>query len=603
LEALFEQNANELFEIHENALDYTTAEGKHRQHTVADYLITVRSIIENSPHFSGIPDIYQGMAYRLERAREMAHMKDQKKAIEYHTEFFRFSPDISNNDQSNSKKSRRKNKTADSFNLSKFYTLPLEPFFTKDANAQDESSEENGQIEQLPWRGQFIPFEVNPVTLGSSPHPLAECFLEVVPIPGSKFKEGLFLATYRHPRISGESCNDVFFIPCSENDGAKQVFYQCLIDELKPIFGIPALGTHCLYLDHCFEKLNKKAEWSAQNFEITSGRGSHVVMFPVTAFGFKNREAVLAALSTTVQDDTNAAELQQGGGLSNFTVDALTISPLRKTRVPFLTTDFDNIRYQVINIFMFYICLGVSKGALSKMFLVPPEESPINLQQSGDEQKDDVNLEKLFVAAKAKVVPFYELKAFTNLPFPEIIKKVRQTVLRALWIGDQDYVMLRFFNLMTHLNWDGIETVLQRFRAPVFEWAGVIRTNLHDLRAGWLVWSQYSEANQLVQRQKNHEKNRARLQRKRAAKQGDDYPAQESKSEETGFLKTSETSKPPTVKRVKTKKRPENPERQEPDQAQPSLKKKSKVSSTPSGRTGTGVVITKKTKNPPKTPE
>jgi hypothetical protein len=511
-------------------------------------------------------DVYQDLAGQLEQAREVASMKDQKKVVEYSVPYFRFTPDATENVdativsaaitngiegcEEQAKKSRRKPKKADSFNLSQFYTMPLELF----SRPAPQAVSDDDKSVALPWRGQFIPWMVDEKTQTSGPHLLKKCFSDIVSVPANKLKEGLFLATYTHPLLgAGE---DVFFIPCTTGKnglGARQAFFQCLLDELKPLFGVPCLGTHSLYLDHSFEKINKKADWGPDNFEIIADRGCHVVMFPTTALGLENREAVITALVASAASGGGAVDLQ------DFSVEALTVPFVKKAKAPFLTAEFSDIRHQVINIFMFYLCMGMSKGDLSRMLLLAPSTtSLVNLHRSenddgenngandgagdNDGGPDGTIMENLALAAQAKVVPFYELTAFTNRPFPETFKKIRQTLLRALLIGEQDHVMCRFFELMMHLDWNGIEIVLKRFGAPIAEWIGVIRTNLRDIRCGWLLWSQHSEANQLIQRQKNQEKNRTRLERKRTAKQ----PPQAQVVDEPD-QKTQEVVKEPVV--------------------------------------------------------
>jgi len=487
LAPLFEQNANELLEVHPDAVDYTTPEGKSLKRTVSDYLLVVQDVLKKSPQNSELPDAYFHMAYQMEVAREEAGMKDQKKTIAPQVPFLSFTPDavIKAPDAAEEpKKGRRKPKTAADFKLDGFHV------WTPEADQPDQANEAK---KGLPWRGQFVPYSVNNNNNNTSnPHPFHECFSNVAPVLENKFKEGLFKGTYKHPLLAPQ---DVFFIPCT--DGPKQAFNQCLLDELKIVFGIPALGTHCLYVDHLVEKVNKKQDWSAENFTITPDRGCHMVMFPISSLGFSNLVAV--------QD------------LQNVTVESLTTPLVKKAKAPFLTTDFTSVRQQVLSIFMFYVCLGVNKANLSKMILVADAE---NGDSSCHVAADSENMEEQLVrAANAKVVPIFELTAFSNQPFPEIFKKIRQTLLRALLIGEQDHFMLRFFDLIMQLDWDGIELVLGRFGAPVVEWSNVIRTNLRDLRCGWLLWSQHSEANQLVQRQKNQEKNRARSEKKRRAKE------------------------------------------------------------------------------------
>jgi len=227
LAALFEQNANEILEVNPNAIDYTTPEGKYLKRTVSDYLLTVKSIINQGSQNSQFADLYADMAYQLEVAREKAQMKDQKKNISYQIPFFSFNPDtvIPEHPDETTKKNRRKPKTAAGYKLDAYYTLPLKSF------------EEKTEGTILPWRGQFVPYMVRD-GLFSDPHPFVSCFTNVEPVAGNKFKEGLFMATYQHPFLDQPPC-DVFFIPCT--GGPKQALNQCLLDELKPIFGIPAL--------------------------------------------------------------------------------------------------------------------------------------------------------------------------------------------------------------------------------------------------------------------------------------------------------------------------------------------------------------------------
>ena len=45
------------------------------------------------------------------------------------------------------------------------------------------------------------------------------------------------------------------------------------------------------------------------------------------------------------------------------------------------------------------------------------------------------------------MVPFYELAAFTNASFPELLKKVKASLLAEMLIGDTSNFILRFFDL------------------------------------------------------------------------------------------------------------------------------------------------------------
>lgn len=86
------------------------------------------------------------------------------------------------------------------------------------------------QEDRLSWRGEFIPFSGDEVE-----HPFDETFQNVSCVNAPKLKEGLFVATYSHPKFGKE---DVFVVPCTSKE---QAFYQCFLDELKPVFGVRPL--------------------------------------------------------------------------------------------------------------------------------------------------------------------------------------------------------------------------------------------------------------------------------------------------------------------------------------------------------------------------
>lgn len=316
--------------------------------------------------------------------------------------------------------------------------------------------------------------------------------------------------------------------------GAKQVYYQCLLDEMKPLFGVPKLGTHCIYTDGFLDKIDKKLEWNPDNVTISDEHGCHVVMFPATALGFfpsqeggtnEKGEDVVVEVPAEIPDQ-----------LDGFTVDVLTTPFVKKTRAPFLTTDFTSIRHQVMNIYMFYLCMGVSKGSLTNMFLKSVTGNTIDLRTEGakgaegskgsdpEGEEGETNHpggtapsdEDMQEAMNAMVVPFYELTAFTNLSFPEIFKRLRQPLLQQLIINDQKYFMLRFFDLLMFLNFDAMETILQKFGAPVGEYISTIRNNLRDVRCGWLLYSQHAQDAIEETKQKAQEKNRIRNETKKA---------------------------------------------------------------------------------------
>lgn len=134
----------------------------------------------------------------------------------------------------------------------------------------------------LPWRGQFLVQSnrddiVTPVSQLKN----VKC------VANFKLKEGLFVATLTN---GNDFCTevDVFVIPCVSKE---QAFYQCFLDELKCLFGIPKLGCHSLLLSETIAKINKKDGWTNQNWAFTKDNslsGGFVVIFPVKSLGFEN---------------------------------------------------------------------------------------------------------------------------------------------------------------------------------------------------------------------------------------------------------------------------------------------------------------------------
>lgn len=92
--------------------------------------------------------------------------------------------------------------------------------------------------QQLQWRGQFVPGPLAADDHHARAHAWTDCFAQV-----QYHANGLWSG-----RFFSERCLlgvQVGFVVCAR---ARDAFYQCLVDELKPLFGVPALGTHSLYV-------------------------------------------------------------------------------------------------------------------------------------------------------------------------------------------------------------------------------------------------------------------------------------------------------------------------------------------------------------------
>lgn len=583
LGAVVKQNAEELLEVHPDALDYTTPEGRYLKHGTTDYAVLCQVLVTRfmkTTKRQPMDDPYHDLAVRLERGREKEHIKDAKKSIHSQVPFFNFAPNVpvaGSEGQDDEKKSRRKQlPTMKDFKLSDYYTVPLEWFTAAGGDGNGTS------VPTLPWRGQFVPYTLD------QPHPFHETFQQVTPVPGNKLKEGLFYAQYTHPFLTPDGPVDVFFIPCHAGNstmgspGARQALYQCMLDELKPIFGVTPLGTHCLYVDHTVQKTAKKDEWAWDNLEVTQGGGCHVVMFQCSALGFSGKDVL--NLFSRPTPGVDADEAFETRSLVDFSLEPWSISQKSpKTVAPFLTTDMFALRRQVNRIFMFYLCLGVSKASLSKMLLVAPPNHGLEAMDTDD--SEDAHHSKLAKVAASKVVPFYELTAFTNQTFPETFKKIRQQVCRQLMLDEKDRKAFNahYYDLTKHLDWDGVEMVLSRFGLPVVEWSSVIRSNLRDINASWELWSAESQELHLKQRERNKEKNRIRAEKKRLAKeeadndQDDDQEGEESAEKPKKVQKQQDGEKKKRRKKVAADASVTTP---------PVKKKKKKAPTAPAGTAG-----------------
>lgn len=359
-----------LLPIPEEALDYTTRTGKSRMATAGGFLQTTAT--------PGDP--YATYALAMQRARDEAGQKDERRRVRPVIPHFAFDP---------------------------VKAPSLRGMYHSDS---------------LAWRGQFLPYGNGEVV-----HPFDDCLCDVRCVNS----EGLFAARYHHPRYAAEGV-DVYVVPCGRQ--VRRAFYQCLVDELKPLFGVPALGVHSLCFDRSIQRSDPLLMWSPENTTVVDEVG-HAVMFRATAFGT---------------------------GVHTAKVELAELN----------TSEYQGVRNQLINVLIMYFCLGVNAPRmLAKMVLVGDPGDPHPL-----------------------VVPFGETAAFTNCTFPVFIKAALRTrVARLLLIDDQQYLMQRYFDLAQFLDWESLEIVLQRFGIPAIEWAGVVRDNLRDLRVSWVTWSHHSE--------------------------------------------------------------------------------------------------------------
>lgn len=477
LKEVLAYHASNTLPVREIALDYTTDEGKSKDNRLERYLRLMHSLVGNEKHDDFLArNNYFSWSVLFESKRRSEGYQDTDKNLSPLVPFFSLA-----------------RKDFEKFDLSNINTIPLDWF-----------NHEKSDRMSLPWRGEFIPSNGgHRVSL----HNFNECFKNVRCLDTPKLKEGLFVGTFDHPNFEPV---DVFFIPCSNQ---QQAYYQCFLDELKPIFGVPKLGTHSLMITQSIVKKNKKLGWNAENWSLDEDEenlAQHLVMFPLTTLGFKNVGEV-------------------GENLSYNVVDILCQPVERKNKTPFY--DFDNVlvKHQVINIFMFYLCLGVPRMTLNNMLMKDEEnKTPVFVKSAserdakeGDEKEKSytMTVDERVAVANSLIVPFHELSAFSNLNFPDMFKRVQNsTLMRALFIESDKYFMLRFIDILMNLNTEALESIIQRFGGPVLEWSNAIRNNLRDARSGWLLWRDDTEVKHLKQKTKSLEKNRERKERAQAKK-------------------------------------------------------------------------------------
>jgi hypothetical protein len=530
-----------------SALDYTTKEGLAQEKRIQHYLRWManaskepndnRNLIRNEYYEWSI--LFQDK--RAEECRDKKGYQDVDKTLEPLVSYFKMTA-----------------KNFDDFDVSTINTLPLEWFLspakdeTKDRTKDQTKDQGNGK--SLTWRGEFIPYQVTSSLYNrTKAHPFAETFSNVSCIETPNWREGVFVGTYQHPLFEPV---DVFFVTCSF---PQQAFYQCFLDELKPIFGVPKLGTHSLVMDRELVKLDKQISWSNDNWTIGEKEAvQHVVMFPISSLGFKSVKDV-------------------GANFSYSVVDILCQPVERKNKAPFYEHDNVLLKHQVLNVFMFYLCMDIPYMTLNHMFMkdvdndtfvfvksalerdVKNDEAAEKVQAEGGQGKAHkercytMTVDEKVAVANALVVPFCELSAFSNCNFPDTFKRIKNTTLmRTLFIESDKYFMIRFFDVLMNLNTEALESIIQRFGGPVLEWSSAIRSNLRDARSGWLLWRDHTERVHFEKKTKSLEKMRERKERAQAKKA---LLQSETKEKEDDVDEGAKTTKgKPTKKKAPSKK-------------------------------------------------
>lgn len=450
--------------VPDDAVDYSTRQGVAIGATVEQYVRVTSALCEAH-------DCYLDMALLYEKLRVVEQIKDPRRKIASMIPFFRFQ--VRTTDDTDKKKSK-----ATTVKLRDIYTLPRW-WFTQDAPCE------------LPWRGQFVPFEPDANFSNCSAAPYTVLADVSCMGGGTQYNNGLFFGILNMPNFVSV---DVVFVPCAS---AKHAFNQCLVDELKPLFGVPAMGTHCFYLDATLQKKNKKEDWSDENMEWSLEAGAFYVCYRASSFGFitGDTERALSTASVLVTE-THA---NQAGNLGKQVVVS--------------STQHVAVRNQLTNIYLFYACVGAPGGPLSRVLVRAADGRPLDTAKllNGD-------VDEHAALATSRLVPFYELQAFANVRFPTTFKPLKTVLMRKLLMDDQDHFKQRYLDVMQHLDVTNLEWVLQTFGVPVVEWSTAIRDNLRDLRSAWLLWSKAFESAHLEQVRKRVEKNRQRALEKKAAK-------------------------------------------------------------------------------------
>ena len=435
-----------LMPMPEMALDFTTKEGLKRGKTPADYLVETQNLIGGVQHVDMIEALFHSTAEFLDRLRSKEKFKETKRKLQSPIAFIRFQKQLADTS----------GKAKLLVNLQDLYTLPK--------NMYEEPVVDYSTFD-LPWRGQFIPHSPNKEFTTSSPHPQS-VLSQVTPIPGHSV-QGLFYGVLF-------STYPVFFICCNS---VQQAFNACLADELKVIFGIPNMGTHCLYMQGGFERLNKKETWAMTNFKTVEEGGTYIVCYH--AKEFKTTDYI-------------------PGNFENCTVDLLQeevpmIGALGKRNL-YMHPDCMPLRHQLCNVMIYDFVLGISGRAPHKILLRPfcgaPSFDRVSLFASLKEKEDNPELSRL---ANSTIVPFYEVSIFSNVSFPETYKALKARLTHYLLVDEQHYLMNRYLHLLMHLDWDMIESLFNHFGAPTFEWISVMRDNLRDFRLSWQAWTAESE--------------------------------------------------------------------------------------------------------------
>lgn len=488
------------------ALDYTTKQGVALGATVTDYVRQSSVMCESN-------DVYWELAVLYERLRAEEQFKDPKRKLMAMVPFLRFAVRVEqqlNADVEVVRKPKTAPKTA--VKLTDIYTVPRWLYEEESTTA-------------LPWRGQFVPWCPDSKFASCRAAPIS--ILTEVTCLGSQFgNAGLFYGVFAMTKFESER---VVFVPCATN---QQAFSQCIVDELKPLFGVPPLGTHCFYLDASLRKKNKKDDWSDDNMEWDTETGSFYVCYRASSFGFTSfapddmRRHMDSTTASVLVTETHA---NQGGNLGK----QLLVSSAAN----------EALRNQLTNIFIFYACVGAPGVSPSRILVRPIDGRPLDKTKVLDGDVDE-----LAALATARLVPFYELAAFANVRFPTTFKPLKSVLTKKLLLDDQDHFMRRYLDVLQHLEYSNLELVLQTFCTPFVEWASCVRDNLRDLRSAWLLWSKHVDASHMEQMRKRTERNRTRLLEKKKAREEDDDTK---KKKESGGVKRANPDATPVVAKKK----------------------------------------------------
>jgi hypothetical protein len=475
------QSQHELRPIPDIALDYTTKEGQRRGKTSIDY---IQDMVQ---HLSGDwPSFDPLFEYALFFESCRPATKDSKRKLQYQTPFLRFTPTGVNSETSEGTHQdegapappRGPQGKGAPVPLSSIYTFPASLFLNKESL-------------HLTWRGQFIPFQPDDKFVSSTPQPLAH--LENLRVLPTSFPQGLFAARFTHPAFEPE---EIIAIPCAN---AHQALSQTLLDELKPLFGMPSIGTHSFYLDSSFTRKDKRAEWSPENCE-TQKEGSFFVCFPAS----KLMEPTVGVLKGHL---CPFADLLMRQVCDNW---AGNLGPQTLLNSPHGL----RVREQIIDATLFHFCVGIPHVSLNRFVIrgVTIE----GVEKLTEEVQNKTHSYDLDALANAQVLTFYELQAFSNTTFGELLKKLPAKLSRLLFCTEQKYVLQRYWDLFLNFNFDALESILQRFGLPYVEYSGVIRNRMRDLQLSWKEWSHFTQEVHTSGVERNREKERVKTQVKRA---------------------------------------------------------------------------------------